>query len=151
VINNDFLAYDNTSGIPKGIRSLICQTVTGFRITRRELYTTMGQVRRKSTATLALAGITKMLNEAETSNRSIDIHIKERQDNTDEQDLHDNIDRDRPELMGELLVRIQMVLKALHAEIDYKPKTKLRLAGFAGIILRVARYEGWEAEAKSLA
>lgn len=150
VINNDFLAIDNTTGIPKRIRSLICQTVTGFQVTRRELYTTMGQVKRKSTATLALAGITKMLNETETSNRTIDIHIKERSDNTSEQDLHNNIDWERPALIGELLVRIRMVLKALYAESDYTPKTKLRLAGFAGILLRVARHEGWEAEAKTL-
>ena len=150
VINNDFLAIDNTTGIPKRIRSLICQTVTGFQVTRRELYTTMGQVKRKSTATLALAGITKMLNETETSNRSIDIHIKERPDNTSEQDLHNNIDWERPELIGELLVRVQMVLRALHAESDYTPNTKLRLAGFASILLRVARHEGWEEEANSL-
>jgi hypothetical protein len=150
VINNDFLAIDNTTGIPTRIRSLICQTVTGFQVTRRELYTTMGQVKRKSTATLALAGITKMLNETETSNRTIDIHIKERPDNTSEQELHNNIDWERPALIGELLVRIQMILKALHAESDYTPKTKLRLAGFASILLRVARHEGWEPEAKSL-
>jgi hypothetical protein len=150
VINNDFLAIDNTSGIPKRIRSLICQTVTGFQVTRRELYTTMGQVKRKSTATLAVAGITKMLNETETSNRSIDIHIKERPGNTSEQDLHNNIDWERPELIGEMLVRVQMVLKALHAESDYTPNTKLRLAGFASILLRVARHEGWEEEANSL-
>ena len=150
VINNDFLAIDNATGIPKGIRSLICQTVTGFQVTRRELYTTTGQVKRKSTAALAVAGITKMLNETETSNRSIDIHIKERPDNTSEQDLHNKIDWERPELMGELLIRIQMVLKALHAERDYAPNTKLRLAGFASILLRVARYEGWESKAKDL-
>jgi len=150
VINNDFLAIDNTTGIPKRIRSLICQTVTGFQVTRRELYTTMGQVKRKSTAMLAVAGISKMLNETETSNRSIDIHIKERPDNTSEQDLHNNIDWERPALMGELLVRIQMVLKALHEESDYTSKTKLRLAGFAGILLRVARHEGWEEEANTL-
>jgi hypothetical protein len=152
VINNDFLAIDNTTGVPKGIRSLICQTVTGFRVTRRQLYTTMGQVQRTSTATLAVAGITKMLNETETSNRSIDIHIKERpsQNNISEQDLHNEIDWGRPDLMGELLVRTQMVLKALHAERDYTPKTSLRLAGFASVLLRVARHEGWEAEAKEL-
>src|SRR5271170_4717264 len=101
VINNDFLAIDNTTGVPKGIRSLICQTVTGFRVTKRELNKTMGQVKRTSTATLAVEGITKMLNETETSNRSIDIHIKERPDNTSEQDLHNNIDWERPELIGE--------------------------------------------------
>ncbi len=150
VINNDFLAIDNTTGIPKRIRSLICQTVTGFQVTRRELYTTAGQVKRKSTATLALAGITKMLNETETSNRTIDIQINERPDNTSEQDLHNNIDWGRADLIGELLVRIRMVLKALYAESDYTPKTKLRLAGFASILLRVARHEGWEPEARDL-
>jgi energy-coupling factor transporter ATP-binding protein EcfA2 len=152
VINNDFLAIDNTTGVPKGIRSLICQTVTGFRVTRRELYTTMGQVQRTSTATLSVAGITKMLNETETSNRSIDVHITERpsENNISEQDLHNEIDWERAELMGELLVRVQMVLKALDAERDYTPRTSLRLAGFASVLLRVARHEGWEAEAKTL-
>lgn len=152
VINNDFLAIDNTTGIPKKIRSSICQTVTGFQVTRRELFTTTGQVQRPSTATLAIAGITKALNETETSNRSIDIHIKERppENNISEQDLHDDIDRGRPDLMGELLFRIQMILKALHAERDYRSPTSLRLAGFASVLLRVARHEGWEAEAKEL-
>ena len=152
VINNDFLAIDNTTGVPKRIRSLICQTVTGFRVTRRELYTTMGQVQRNSTATLAVAGITKMLNETETSNRSLDIHIKERppENNISEQDLHTGIDLARADKMGELLFRVQMVLKALHAERDYTPTTSLRLAGFASALLRVARHEGWEAEAKNL-
>ncbi len=152
LINNDFLAIDNTTGIPKRIRALICQTVTGFQVTRRELYTTMGQVKRPSTATLAVAGITKVLNETETSNRSIDIHIKERppENNVSEQDLHNDIDAGRADLMGELLFRVQMVLKALHAEREYTPKTSLRLAGFASILLRVARHEGWEEEAKDL-
>jgi energy-coupling factor transporter ATP-binding protein EcfA2 len=152
VINNDFLAIDNTTGIPKKIRASICQTVTGFQVTRRELFTTTGQVQRPSTATLAIAGITKVLNETETSNRSIDIHIKERppENNISEQDLHDDIDRGRADLMGELLFRIQMILKALHAERDYRPTTSLRLAGFASVLLRVARHEGWEAEAKAL-
>lgn len=152
VINNDFLAIDNTTGIPKRIRASICQTVTGFQVTRRELYTTMGQVQRASTATLAMAGITRALNETETANRSIDIIIQERPpgNNISEQDLHSNIDCGRADLMGELLVRTQMVLKALKAERDYTPKTSLRLAGFASILLRVARHEGWEAEAKDL-
>jgi hypothetical protein len=61
----------------------------------------MGQVKRKSTATLALAGITKMLNETETSNRTIDIQIRERADNTSEQDLHNNIDWERPAIPRE--------------------------------------------------
>lgn len=152
VINNDFLAIDNTTGIPKKIRSSICQTVTGFQVTRRELFTTTGQVQRPSTATLAIAGITKVLNEAETSNRSIDLRIAERppESNISEQELHDNIDRARPDLMGELLFRIQMVLKALDAQRDYTPTTSLRMAGFASVLLRVARHEGWEAEAKDL-
>jgi len=152
IINNDFLAIDNTTGIPKKIRASICQTVTGFQVTRRELFTTTGQVQRPSTATLAVAGITKVLNETETSNRSIDIHIKERppENNISEQDLHTNIDLARADMMGELLFRVQMVLKALHAQRDYAPKTSLRLAGFASILLRVARHEGWEPEAKAL-
>src|ERR1700686_1207992 len=152
VINNDFLAIDNTTGIPKKIRASICQTVTGFQVTRRELFTTTGQVQRPSTATLAVAGITKMLNETEMSNRSIDIHIKERppENNISEQDLHANIDLARADMMGELLFRVQMVLKALDAERDYTPTTSLRLAGFASVLLRVARHEGWEAEAKDL-
>jgi len=152
VINNDFLAIDNTTGIPKKIRASICQTVTGFQVTRRELFTTTGQVQRPSTATLAVAGITKVLNETETSNRSIDIRIKERppENNISEQDLHTNIDLARPDMMGELLFRVQMVLKALDAQRDYTPTTSLRLAGFASVLLRVARHEGWEAEAKAL-
>ena len=52
--------------------------------------------------------------------------------------------------MGELLFRIKMVLIALDAQRDYRPATSVRLAGFASIILRVARHEGWEAEAKDL-
>ena len=152
VINNDFLAIDNTTGIPKKIRASICQTVTGFQVTRRELFTTMGQVQRPSTATLAVAGITKVLNETEIANRSLEIHIKERPpgNNISEQDLHSNIDLTRADMMGELLFRIQLVLKALDAQRDYTPTTSLRLAGFASIILRVARHEGWEAEAKDL-
>jgi hypothetical protein len=152
VINNDFLAIDNTTGVPKRIRSLICQTVTGFKVTRRELYTTMGQIQRTSTATLAVAGITKVLNETEMSNRSIDIHIKERspENNISEQELHANIDLARADMMGELLFRVQMVLKALDAQRGYTPTTSLRLAGFASVLLRVARHEGWEAEAKDL-
>ncbi len=152
VINNDFLAIDNTTGIPKKIRASICQTVTGFQVTRRELFTTTGQVQRPSTATLAVAGITKVLNETEISNRSIDIHIKERppEQNISEQELHTNIDLMRPYMLGELLFRAQMVLKALDAQRDYVPTTSLRLAGFASVLLRVARHEGWEAEARAL-
>ena len=152
VINNDFLAIDNTTGIPKKIRASICQTVTGFQVTRRELFTTTGQVQRPSTATLAVAGITKSLNETEHSNRSIDIKIKERppENNISEQDLHTSIDLSRADVMGELLFRIQLALKALDAQRDYTPTTSLRLAGFASVLLRVARHEGWEAEAKDL-
>ena len=152
VINNDFLAIDNTTGIPKKIRALICQTVTGFQVTRRELFTTMQQVQRPSTATLAIAGITKVLSETEVANRSIEIHIKERPpgNNISEQDLHDHIDAVRADLMGELLCRVQLVLKALDAERGYAPTTSLRLAGFASVLLRVARHEGWEDEVREL-
>lgn len=52
--------------------------------------------------------------------------------------------------MGELLIRVQMVLKALYAQRTYTPKTSLRLAGFASVLLLVARHEGWEAEATAL-
>lgn len=152
LINNDFLAIDNTTGIPKKIRALLCQAVTGFQVTRRELFTTMGQVQKPATATLAVAGITKVLNETEVANRSLEIQIKERPsgNNISEQELHNNIDAMRADLMGELLWRVQLVLKALDAQKDYTPTTSLRLAGFATVLLRVARHEGWEVEAREL-
>lgn len=152
LINNDFLALDNTTGIPKKIRTSMCQSVTGFQVTRRELFTTMGQVQRPSTATLAVAGITKVLSETEIANRSLEICIKERPagNNISEQELHANIDTGRADMMGELLYRVQLVLKALDAQRDYTPTTSLRLAGFASVLLRVARHEGWEVEAEHL-
>jgi len=151
LVNNDFVAYDNVKNVKDDIRGLICQAVTGCSIERRELFTTMGRVKMPSKASLAVSAITPVLGESEQANRSITIKLGVRgASNREESGMLANLDAKRNDLIGELLVRTQMILKALHAERGYVPAVRNRLAGVATFILRVAKHEGWFNDAEKL-
>jgi len=152
LMNNDLAFFDNVDSVNPKIRSLVCQAVTGFQIVRRELFTTSGESKTPSKATLGISSLTPVLPTSEQANRSVAIHLLARAEGTnmDESTLMEDFDSQRGQLIAEILARASMVLKALNAQKDYKPRVKSRLAGFASIILKVARHEGWEAGARDI-
>jgi hypothetical protein len=92
-----------------------------------------------------------VLDGEEHANRSITIHLEQREGgNLDEKIMLDAFDEKREALTTEIIARAQMVLKAMKAQSNYYPKVTNRMAGVATLILRVARHEGWEAEAREL-
>src|SRR5579871_531321 len=152
LINEYFIVYDNISKVPLEIRDRFCQAVTGVEIVRRVLFTTSEEARYVSRSTIALSAITPPLPELEHQNRTITINFAERQEQgfIAKEELFKRVDRNRDDIIINLLRRMVLVLEALKAQSDYVPKVNVRLASVATFILRVSRNEGWEAEAEKL-
>jgi hypothetical protein len=152
IIGDFFIAYDNVSTIPQDIRDRFAQAVTGVEVIRRVLFTDKRQLREMSKATISLSAIKAPLPDLEHGNRAITIHFEERPEGTfvSEEELFKELDGKRDNIILNLLHRIILVLEALHAQKDFVPKVSVRLAGIATFILRIARHEKWEDQAKKL-
>jgi hypothetical protein len=151
VINEYFIAYDNISSIPRDIKDRFCQAVTGLDVVRRELFTTAQEARYQSKATISLSAIYPPLPEVEHQNRTITINFNEREGNfVAKNELFAILDRNRDDIILNLLRRMTLVLEALWAQRNYVPKVNIRLSSVATFILRIARHEGWETEAQQL-
>lgn len=152
IINEYFAVYDNVSKVPSAIKDRFCQAVTGIEVVRRELFTTAGEARYKSKATIAVSAITPPLAELEHQNRTVTINFQERTESTfvAKEELFKVVDENRDEIMIDLLRRMTLVLEALEAQKDYVPKVNVRLASIAQFILRIAKHEGWEDNAQKL-
>jgi hypothetical protein len=151
LVNSDIAFFDNVSKVDSKIHDAICSAVTGYDVVRRELFTTMEQIKVPSKTTIGLSALVPVLTTVEQANRSICLSLLERTEgNLDEDAMLKAFDAQRGALMAEIIQRAQMVLQALSAQASYVPRVKNRLAGVATLILRVARHEGWEEEAKSM-
>jgi len=152
VINSYYVVYDNLNRVPRDIRDRICQSVTGMDIVRRVLFTDKEELRVPAKATLALSAINPPLPELEHQNRSINMHFKERPEGTyvSEQELRHQVLSNRDNIILNLLHRMMMVIEAMEEQRSYVPKVNVRLASVATFLLRVARHEGWEEDAKRL-
>jgi hypothetical protein len=153
MINSAFCAYDNVNEMNGKTKELACSNSTGMKFVRRELYTTAQQVTYESQATIAFTGVTSPFDQVEHSNRSLVLKIKGREQCSEgayvgASDLLKDLDGHRDEIMSEIVSRVQLVLDALDAEKDYVPRSNLRLADIAAVVLRTARHEGWENKAK---
>jgi hypothetical protein len=150
-INEHYIVYDNVSKISPKVADRICQSVTGFEVVRRELFTTAGEFRAKARATNAIAGINSVLTELEHKNRALTIHFNKRtKGNIVDVELRAAIARNRDDIILNFLRRAVWIVEALEAQKDYVPYVNVRLAGVGTFLLRVARHEGWEDEAKEL-
>lgn len=78
VINEHFVVFDNVGRISPKVADRICQSVTGFEVVRRELFTTAGEFRAKARATNAISAINSPLTELEHKNRALTIHFNKR-------------------------------------------------------------------------
>ena len=150
VINSPFVVFDNVNHIEPKIKSLLCQLCTGLEVARRELYTTAKEVRFRVQATAAITGVESKASDLEHTNRSLIIRIKKREDFLSSVDLMSDLDGRRNEIMSEIVHRVRMVLTALDAQRGYRPTVHARLADVATFLLRIARHEGWEDEARAL-
>jgi hypothetical protein len=152
IINEYLMAYDNVGHVPAAIKDRLCQAVTGIEVVRRELFTTAGEARFRSRATIAMSAISPPLPELEHQNRTVTINFQERKEGSfiAKEELFKVVDRNRDELVLDLLRRMTLVLEALAAQRDYVPRVSVRLASIATFILRVARHECWENRALKL-
>jgi hypothetical protein len=101
---------------------------------------------------VALSAIKSPLNEVEHANRSLIIQMKKRPSGKFRSavDLMSELDSKRDLLMSEIIERVRLVLVALDDQKNYRPETNVRLADVGTFLLRVARHEGWELQAKEL-
>jgi hypothetical protein len=152
LINEFFVVYDNVSKVPVEIRDRFCQAVTGVEIIRRVLFTDKREMREMSKATISLSAIDPPLPELEHANRTITVNFGERPEGTfiAKEELLRVVARNRDDIILNLLHRMTNVLAALHTQHEYVPKVNVRLASIATFILRIARSEGWEDQAKKL-
>jgi hypothetical protein len=151
-INTFYAVFDNVTSIPRDMRDLLCQLVTGMDVVRRILYTDRAELKVPSILTPAISSIESPLPELEYTNRAITVNFEQRAERTfiSEVELRNAILRNRDDIVRNLLYRMSLVLEALEAQRDYVPKVSVRLASVATFILRIARHEGWEDSAKGL-
>jgi bifunctional DNA primase/polymerase-like protein/primase-like protein len=151
LINNSLAFFDNVSKIPPEMKDIFCSAVTRFNVVRRELYTTTGQIEVPSKATVGFSALMGQLEGTEHANRCLLIKLLQRENgNLAEKEMLERLEEARPRIVAEVIVRGQMILRALRAQAKYSPRVDGRMAGVATLLLRVARHEGWESQAKEL-
>ena len=151
LINNSLAFFDNVDGVPKTLRPVFCAAVTRFQVVRRELYTTASQMKVPSKATVGFSSLVEQLLTTEQTNRSLILNLLRRTNgNLNEAGMLERLENARASIVAEIIVRGQMVLRALQAQEKWEPRIQVRMAGVATLLLRVARHEGWEPLAQEL-
>lgn len=152
LVNDGIVFFDNLEHIMAALKPILCMASTGGEISLRQLFTTSGRQILKLIAAIGWSATAPILSVTEIMNRSLVIGIRERADNSNvgETFLLQQVDEKREAFVAELLVRVQAIIRANENHKNYNPKMSLRMADFGTLILRVAREEGWEEDAKIL-
>lgn len=152
VTGTPFAVLDNVQKFRKSssIQSLLMITATGGGVTKRELYSTNQQVTFPVQSTLYLSAIQSPFRGDEVANRLLIFQTRKLKAYRDSADIMHEFTAHREEIMGEVVVRIQNILKALHHNQNMTISTPFRMADFATYFLKVASYEGWREEADRL-
>src|ERR1039458_820150 len=152
VTGTPFAVLDNVKKFrnSSSIQSLLMITATGGGVTKRELYSTNRQVEFAAQATLYLSAIQSPFRGDEVANRLLIFQTLKLEAYQASAEIMHEFTAHREEIMGEVVVRIQNILKALHHNQNMSIGTQFRMADFATYFLKVASYEGWREEADGL-
>jgi hypothetical protein len=152
VTGTPFAVLDNVQKFrnSSSIQSLLMIAATGGAVTKRELYSTNQQVTFAMQATLYLSAIHSPFRGDEVANRLLIFPTQKLKVYRASAEIADEFNSHREEIMGEVVVRIQNILKALHHNQNMVIRTPFRMADFATYFLKVASYEGWREEADRL-
>lgn len=152
VTGTPFAVLDNVQKFrnSSSIQGLMMIAATGGGVSKRELYSTNQQVTFRMQATLYLSAIQSPFRGDEVANRLLIFPTQKLEAYRASAEIAEEFDAHREEIMGEVVVRIQNVLKALHQNQNMPIRTQFRMADFAAFFLKVASYEGWREEADGL-
>lgn len=149
LLTSDVLVVLDNLDEPALIRkhtSLLCQTVTGGKVNRRQLFTDHTKLSYPLVASIICTSIDLGWVRDTIADRSLIIRLAPRiKDEQSNPDVHFKQEAlaIRDELMTEVLGRCRNILLALEAQASYQPPHVIRLHDFSGFLMRCAVHEGW--------
>ncbi len=143
LVTNGFLVgLDNVDGQVNWLNDKLAVVATGGSIQRRELYTTNSLVSFKVRAYVMLTTRTPKFRRDDVAERLLVFPMKVLTEKVSESALIQEALTHRDRFMSWLLLRLQEVLKLLALTADQPaPPSALRMADFAGFMLRLAQAE----------
>lgn len=126
--------------------SLLCQTVTGGKINKRQLYSNHTKLSYPLIASVICTSIDLGWVRTTIADRALIIELAPRVkdgENTPDINIKAEALKMRSALMTEVLGRCRNILIALQAQAEYNPPHLLRLHDFTGFVMRCAVHEGW--------
>ncbi len=152
ITGTPFAVLDNTRRSRKSedLQSLVMMCATGGAVSKRELYSTNEHVSFSIQATLYLSTVQCPFHGDEVANRVLIFPVRKLSSYRESSAILREFMRHREEMLGEVVVRIQNILKALEENRNLEILTPFRMADFAAYLVKVARFEGWEEEAVQL-
>lgn len=152
VTGTPFAVLDNVQKFrnSSSIQGLLMIAATGGGVSKRELYSTNQHVTFRMQATLYLSAIQSPFRGDEVANRLLIFPTQKLESYRPSAEIAEEFNAHREEIMGEVVVRVQNILKALYDNQTMVIRTPFRMADFAAFFLKVASHEGWREDADRL-
>ncbi len=150
VTNSRFVAFDNADHKCAWLNDRLATAATGGVIKRRELYTTNRLVEIPTHCFVAITAHTPHFRRDDVADRLLIMKVERLKRFVSEKKLLSEVMAHRNEILSEVLLKLQAIVRALRAEYGVDDSSAFRMADFADFALKVARHEGREEQLKRI-
>ena len=150
ITNSVLVGFDNADTRCTWLNNKLAIVATGASLKRRKYYTTNELVDFPVNCYLALTSRIPFFNTPDVAERLIILKMAKFTSKRREKRLLEEVNRNRNAIMSEIVMRLQMVLKALK---DYKKNDgyhKFRMADFADFAVKIGRSLGKESTVQNI-
>ena len=150
VTNSPFVAFDNADRKCAWLNDRLATVSTGGIIKKRELYTTNRLVEIPARCVVGITARTPHFRRDDVADRLLIMKVERFDPFVSEKLLLAEVMEGRDETLSEVIGRLQLIVRALHAEDGVGDSSAFRMADFADFATKVARHEGWEEQLKRI-
>ncbi len=150
VTNSPFVAFDNADHKCAWLNDRLATVATGGLIKKRELYTTNRLVEIPTRCFVGITAHTPQFRRDDVADRLLIMRVERFKAFVSEKVLQSEVLASRNEIMSEVILKLQKIVRALRAEEGVDDSSTFRMADFADFAVKVARHEGWEEQLKSI-
>ena len=148
--NNHLVVFDNVDDKRAWLNDKLAIAATGGNIRKRKLYTDNSEIVIPIQSSIAITSRTPHFDRADVSERLLLMKLTRLDTFMAESRLLKEVYENRSRLMSELIEDLQKALTALRDNRHYDVKGFFRMADFFDFSIKVARYQGREAEVRDI-
>jgi hypothetical protein len=150
VTNSPFVAFDNADRKCAWLNDRLATVATGGTIKRREYYTTNRLVEIPTHCFVGITARTPHFRRDDVADRLLIMKVERFESFISEKLLLTEVMTNRDEILSEVILRLQVIVRALRAEQGVDDSCAFRMADFADFAMKVARQEGWGEQLKRI-